>query len=250
MLALLLLACGGPIDGVWMFTRAVALPATPTCTQSVTHNAVGAREPEATSTEDTAWVETDTAAESGEVFFGRVTRTDDGGALLLLGTEVLVGTQGESGDWAFAWTGNEDSRDSDAHVGGYRYAHTAARLATQRLTGNFASDGFDGTWDDESMVTETWTESDAWEDAAPYVSDPGRIPLGTYLVKDDGAGGTVAVANGRTSYDCGSGSNGANGCALTVVQSCAYRTTLTATRTDMSGEDDGWAAGAGQPSGI
>ncbi len=246
MVLTLLLACSAPLEGTWLFQRVYTPPGEPSCTRSVSHNALAGTEAEdPVAEEPPVWVETDSLTRSNEAFFGRISLSETG-AVLLVGEELLVGTQAESGAWTFAWTGSEDSREEDAHAAGYRYTHTRAVRSTLRLSGNFSEEGFAGTWDDEATATESWSESDVWTaDAEPYVGPEGRIPLGTHVVGQDGA----AVLNGREAYDCGADGSGLNACVLTVSDTCAYRTPVEGVHTELEPGDDLWAASASQAAG-
>jgi hypothetical protein len=251
MLLTLLLACGGPTDGTWLFTRTLTLPGTPTCASDVTHNLIGGVVPTSETTEDTAWVETETGAVSDEAFFARISTTAEG-AVMVVGEEVLVGRAQDDGTWAFAWTATEDTRSDAAHATGYRFANTAAASRTLRMSGSFTGGTFEGSWDEESTSTESWSETDTWTaDAEPHAGASGRTPFSLYLLKDDGAGNLSTPSNGRDTFDCGAGSAaGTNGCALAVSTNCAYRTTLSGTLTDLAPGDEGWVGDAGQSAGL
>jgi hypothetical protein len=243
MLLILLSACAGPVYGTWMFTEDVTLPTGEECTDSVSHNFVGAYEPIAVG-DDPSWTETDTGELSPEVFFGRVERTADG-AVMIVGSDALPGTQLEDGSWLFFWTNTSTGSDSLDHVTGYAFDHSYTSSSTLRIAGTLQGSSFEGTWESETAANDAWTESDTWSDeAAGQVGSNGSIPASTYLLRIDDTGAESAATNSQLAYDCGDA-----GCTLTVQETCAYRYTLTGQATDFAPDDSRWVEDAGQAAG-
>ena len=247
MLFLHLLACGAatPAWGTWMFTRQVTLATGDECTNTVSHNFIGAYEP-IVAGEDTAWTTGESAEYSPEVFFGRLEATaEEDGAVLILGTDALPGQRQGDGTWLFYWTRTDAGGDTTHHAVGYDYAHTYDSSTTLRISGDFAADAFEGTHETETQRTDTWSESDVWNtDAAVYVGENGEMPVGDWLrvVGQDGL--ETNAGNARETYDCGE-----SGCTLSVAPACAYRYTLTGVATSFAPDDSRWVEDAGQPSG-
>jgi hypothetical protein len=245
MLFLSLFACASPMVGTWMFTRQVTPNTGDECTAVLTHNFVGAYEPIQPG-EDTAWQESSSGEYSPEIFFGRVERVQGGDAVLVIGTTVLPGTQGKGGEWAFTWTGSDDSTDGDTHVSGYTFAHQSTRSDKLVIAGDFGAGGFEGTHDTETAATDSWSESDVWTpEAAAYVGESGQIPASNYLLRVDTSGIEGATYNAREAYDCGQA-----GCTMTRQQTCAYRYALTAVSTTFDDDAGAWTEDATQPAGF
>jgi hypothetical protein len=243
MLLLLLTGCGTPLYGTWMFTTHMTLPTGDECTRSLSHNFIGAYEP-VTADTDTGWVETDTGEESAEVSFGRIEKTATG-AVMVLGTASLPGTQQDDGSWLFYWTNSTSGNLTDTHVSGYVFSHNYDSSSTLRISGTLEKGTFTGVYETEQANVDTWDEYDVWsEEAAVYVGEHGEIPSGDYLNRIDSTGTEVAATNGRQDYDCG-----ASGCTLTVSATCAYRYDFDGVATDFSPDDARWVQDAGQVAG-
>lgn len=245
MALLLLLACGAPTWGTWMFTKAVTVATGDECETSVTHNLAGATLPEEIAG-DTGWVETSAAEVTPEVFFARVEEAGDG-AVLITGEDAWPGARQDNGSWVFRWETGSTGQDDASHASGYAWHHVYASAAEVRITGDFAGDGFTGLHETESTTDGSWTESDTWsEEAAAYVGDNGEIPVGEHLVVVDGTTGTATAANNaREASECGDSGD----CALTVHEGCLYSYTLTGKATEFSPDDAPWTSDAGQAAG-
>lgn len=228
-----------------MFQRTIPMTTGDECATTISHNFTGASEP-AEAAEDEAWTSESTNETSNQVFFGRVEGSDDGGAVLIVGTSSYVGVQGEGGNWTFSWAHTSSGETNDTHASGYQFDWQYDDAVTTTIAGVFTADGFVGTWEDDSESTDKYTESDTWSDeAAAYVGTTGLTPASTYLVVTDAYGVQTAASNTYQAYDCD-----AAGCALTVQTACAYRYDLTATGTDFEPDDEGWVSDAGQTAGL
>ena len=246
MLALFTLtACAPAPWGTWMFHREVSVPTGDECATTITHNFAGATEP-AAAVDDSGWTDTTTAELTSEVLFGRIEQDEEGGAILILGSDALPGTVDEKGNWMFTWTGTTSTTAGSTHASGYAMDAANDKSSTQRVAGAFESGTFDGTYEVESDELVTYSESDLWsEEAAVLIGEHGNIPTATYLVVSDGAGGEIAAENSRTVSECA-----AEGCALTVESACATVNTLTGQLTDFTPDDSRWVEDAGQPAGA
>jgi hypothetical protein len=244
MLALLT-GCSGA-DGVWLFTLHVDPQAAEECISSLSHNFVDASQPAGDDTLDEDPWSSETLTEiSGQAFFGLITSTADGAVLVVAG-ETYTGLQGEGGGWTFDWTQSELVDDTDQHASGYGWtAYTVVEettafdltLAAGSATGELISDG---------SVDATYNESDAWgEEVAATIGSTGRIPASSYLVKDDGAGGTYPATNDLNLADCSS-----NPCTLGVTTACSLAVSLDAELTDLDPAAFGGIDGAGQDAGL
>lgn len=244
MLLILMTACAPPVFGTWMFTREVTLPTGEECGDTVSHNFDGASTPEEAAA-DTGWVESDAGEISAEVLFGRLERTEGDGAVLILGDLALPGGEQDDGSWLFWWTTSSSGQETDTHASGYAYVKDHTSDSVLRVAGTFDGGAFTGTHETESLVTQTWTESDSWsEEAAAYVGENGEMPVGDYLQVVDQAGTLTAANNSRELLECADES-----CTLSVQETCAYRYTLTGTATELSPDDAAWAEDAGQAAG-
>lgn len=244
MLILLAYGCAAVPFGTWLFERTLTTATGDECATTLSHNYVGAYEP-AEATEDTAWSTESETVSSNEVFFGRIEGTEDGGAVLIIGSEALLGSS-EGGAWSFGWDASESSTEADVHAAGYQYTASVEAVATTRIAGSFDTSTFTGTWDEESESTAKYTESDTWgDDAAAYVGTTGQTPVSSYLLVTDAYGTETSAYNNYSSYECDTG-----GCALTVQYVCGYSYTMTGVLTDLLPEDNRWAEDAGQPAGI
>lgn len=246
LLSLLLLpGCATAPWGTWSFAVALTEPVGDECTTSVSHNYSGADVPAETAVTDEAWTTSAEETYSEALFFGRVEESGQG-AILIIGTDALPGSQDEAGVWTFAWTGETAGNDQATHASGYDYVYTHAATSTLRVKGTVNNETFTGTWTRESTSRQKWDESDTWGDeAAAYVGDNGETPAGTYLVLDDGSGAQVAANNARLAYDCEN-----TGCTLSVEEGCGYTYDLTGQRTGFEGQDAPWTEDAGQPAGL
>lgn len=241
---MVLSACGGSVDGTWMFTRALTVPSGDECTSGVTHDFVGAYEP-ATIADDSAWTETDTAEVSSDVFFGRVDQ-EGKSATLIVGESAYPGEKQDGGSWLFTWDHTSAGRENDSHESGYNYIYTYDSTETVRVSGTFGNDGFVGTWEDSSQSVQSWTESDTWsEEVAAVISATGRVPAFTYLLKLDTTGTEVPASNDYLAQDCD-----VTGCLLTVTNACGYTYEMTGEKTGFTPDDAQWTEDAGQGAGI
>ncbi len=242
---LLLSGCATAPWGTWSFSIALTEPVGDECATSVSHNFTGADVPADTTTTDESWTTSGTETWSESMFFGRIEESGQG-AMMIVGTEALPGSQDEAGEWTFSWTGEEAGNDLASHASGYDYAYTREATATLRVKGTFNNETFTGTWASESTSREKWDESDTWSDeAAAYVGDNGETPAGTYLVLTDAAGAQVAANNARLAYDCEN-----TGCTLSVEQGCGYTYDLSGQLTAFEGQDAPWTEDAGQAAGL
>lgn len=243
MLLPFLVACASPMWGTWMFSKEVTLPTGDECTDDVIHNFVGAYEP-ITAGDDPSWTETDTGAQSEEVFFARVEQTADA-AIMIIGTEALPGLIQEDGTWLFYWTSASEGTDGLDHVTGYAYDHAYESTSTLRVQGTLTGGHFTGTFETETFALDAWSESDTWSDeAAAIVGGTGALPSADYLLRIDAGGAEGTATNTQAAYDCGE-----TGCTLTVSDACAYRYALTGVSTDFVPDDSRWVEDAGQAAG-
>lgn len=243
MVLMLLVACA-PAWGTWMFTKEVTLATGDECTDSISHNFVGAYEPVEVG-DDPSWTELDTGAQSSEVFFGRLEEAGEG-AVLIVGTEALPGTMQKDGSWLFYWTNSASGAEGLDHTTGYAWDYSYESSTKLLVQGTISGESFTGTWESETADVSSWTESDTWsEEAAVEVGGTGEIPSATYLYRvDTGTGAEETAENTQEEYDCGEA-----GCTLTVSEACAYRYTLTGSYTGFEPADSRWVEDAGQAAG-
>lgn len=244
MLLVLLLACSGGPFGTWRFTLQYTDPTGDECATTVTHNFISAYTPPPAS-DDPSFSETHSATYSPQVFFGRVERTATGSAMVVNGT-VLEGVDKGGGAWDFTWTRSAEGQDAYTHVTGYGYSDDYTDTDTVLIGGTFAKGVFTGSFNNETVSSDAYTESDTWSDeAAAYIGTTGLTPASTYLLKLDESGNEVPVTNTQSAYDCSSAV-----CSLSVQDNCAWRYELTAEQTDFSPDDATWVEDAAQPAGI
>ena len=249
MTALLLttmLGCANSQDGVWLFTLHADPDAVEDCVSSVSHNFAGASQPaDDSELDDDPWTSQTLTQISAQTFFGLITSTDTG-AVLVVDGQTYTGLALDEGGWRFDWTHSETVDDQDTHASGYGWtAYTVAQETTAfdlTLTGELAT----GELWSEGSVDATYNESDAWsEDVAAVIGTTGRIPASSYLVKDDGAGGTYGASNDWALADCS-----ANPCTLGITQACTLAIGLDAERTDLDPAAYEGVDGAGQDAGL
>ncbi len=242
----LLTGCAGGLDGVWLFSLHVDPGAAEDCHGSVSHNFVDASQPvDDDDLDDDPWTSTTTSAVSDQTFFGLITSTAEG-AVLVVDGETYSGTQGDDGTWALAWTHSETVDDSDQHASGYGWTAYTVAQETTTFSLSLGADTGTGQVVSDGSVDATYNESDAWsEEVSATIGTTGRIPASSYLVKDDGAGGTYAASNDWTLADCSS-----NPCTLGVTSACTLSVALDAELTELDPAAYEGVDGAGQEAGL
>jgi hypothetical protein len=252
---LLLGACGGPAfdpSGVWLFRVDEDPDAPETCTDEVFHNLTGASPP-AAAAEDTGWTVESSATWSERVAFGQITAAGDGFLLLLDGESLPEAGAGDGAQRTFQWTRREASTSDIATAAGYSWAEDLDRSTTTRVIlampderiGRNEAVTLGGFWEQDSLSSASWQESDTWPADITEVGEAGQLPAATYLEvpSDDTGGGAAPASNGRDAVDCDQ-----TPCVLRVSQSCLLSHTLQAERTaldpsDVAWEDAGWSSG-------
>jgi len=243
----LLLALTGctSVDGVWLFTLHVAPDAGEECVASVTHNFSGAAEPESDDDlDDDPWTRSTLTTWSPEAFFGLITETD-AGAVLVVDGETYPGSPWDGGGWRFWWTHDVTVEDKDTHASGYAWSSWVSLADLVLFDLSFSAQMATGTVTSAADFDANYTESDAWsEDVADSVGTTGSIPSASYLVRDDGAGGSYPATNDWALTDCGS-----HPCTLGVTSSCGLEVGLDAELTDLDPAAFEGVDGAGQEGG-
>lgn len=256
---LLLLAALGcksaaPFDlsGVWRFEVAVTANDADACDTSVLHNMsdVVEDDDEGETGGDTGvggWEEESESAVSPQVSFGRFVQ-DGAGWLLLVDGETLPQEQGgDAGSPTFAWERAVEQSEEQTHPAGYRYAVETVQSSVLRVQIDLPNEqqqtdaernetpvDLAGTWTQEDVAQVGYEESDLWAEELG-LGESGQIPVGDYLSTLDGLGIEVPADNQRTASDCTE-----DDCVLTVSSSCFLSHELTATRTDIDPQDEGW----------
>jgi hypothetical protein len=245
MIAFLLAGCAA-VDGVWLFSLHVDPNIAEECVNSVSHNFDGASQPQDDSVlDDDPWSSTAERTLSDQTFFGLITGTDTG-AVLVVGGETYTGTLLDGGAWSFAWTHSQLDESTDQHASGYGWTVYASVSESVAFDLVFAGDVAVGEVLSTGSVEANYSESDAWsQDVADSIGTTGRIPAGSYLVKDDGAGGTYAASNDWSLADCSN-----TPCTLSLTTSCSLSVGLDAERTDLDPAAFEAVDGAGQDAGI
>jgi len=241
VLPLLLVACGSDdkaddsassaeaeaedlLQGVWLLQVPWTDPADGACTEGLNHNFPGAYE-----ADDGPWSETDSADRSDAMYFVQIERLGDEEALMLLGREILPGT-GDGDSWTFSWEETDDTLELEEHEDGYSFREERSFSNSITLSLTFDDSTASGTWDGATTETLSWEESDEWVDTVGRSS--GVIPVGDYLVYDDGDVEGIPESNRRTESDCEEAR-----CSLTWQQSCSGSESVSLRRTSYEDED-------------
>ncbi len=212
------------LQGVWLLQVPWVDSDGSGCTEGLDHNFPGAYEPG-----DGPWDESDTADRSDALYFVQIERLGDDEAIMLLGRDILPGT-GSGDSWTFEWEEHDGTLHLEEHEDGYLYKEELDFVNTVTLALSFDGSTASGTWSGATDIERIWEESDEWVES---VGRPGgEIPVGDYLVYDDGPTEGIPEANLRTESDC----EGTR-CTLNWVQSCAGSADVALSRTTYEDED-------------
>lgn len=231
-LVLLATGCGSSIDGIW--TMSITYPTEDTCTDTVTHNFLGATviAEEEDQTGD-GWTESSSETHTDQLVFVQIETTGKDGAVLLIGAEAWPGVKNAKGNYTFSWTGSDEQLQDDSHTSGYGYTYSNIALSEEEIALVLDQGIGSGTWDATSTSEQAWLESDLWSEEVRFQT--GAIPADQYLVIMDESGPKPveeAASNGRDAVDC-EGDN----CSLTVSASCEGSLQVVLTQTDFEDDD-------------
>jgi hypothetical protein len=225
---LMLLACSGDPEAVWLFSIEEEV-SDADCETTVSHNFVAAGLPFEEQDEE-VWDLAESSSLSAHVLYGLVHQTASGWTLLLDG-EIYEASPSESETLSFVAEYRTESSESEEHPSGYVFESGAEQelsLGVDLLVdGPLAS----GTWSSEEQARLEVAESDGFS-AEEVGFATGQIPSDDYLVEDDGADGLQPALNEADVPDCSD-----DPCELQVESSCSLSFTLSAERTDLSAED-------------
>ncbi|MCK6505539.1 hypothetical protein L6R53_19440 [Myxococcota bacterium] len=212
-------------EDIWLLQVPYLLE--PTCQTTVTHNFIGAYQPE----DGTGrWTEEQLSERSDALYFAQISFLDAQTATMVLGGEVWPGTSSEKGEWEFAWTGEADDRLSREHAEGYRYTEQKYAQVVETISLSIDGKTGSGSWDVDSVLDDTYTETDQW-DVSVGLSE-GTIPAGAWLVVDDEFADGVPVTNLADQAECADAT-----CQLRVQDSCQESRDFEATLTGYTAEE-------------
>ncbi len=223
-LSVFALGCA-PEETIWLLQ--VPYNTEPNCQQDITHNFSGAYIPD---TPPGDWTETEQSAQSDALYFVQISRSDADSAVMVLAGEVWPGVSAGDGEWEFAWTGIEDTRASREHDEGYRFTQQTYLETAETITLAIDGDVASGEWSVVTVVDETYTETDEWDEEVGMFS--GDIPSASYLAYDDGDVDGIPQSNIYDDSDCSDST-----CQLRVVDTCVDNRDFEATKTGFDYED-------------
>lgn len=244
-------------SGVWFVVLEAEASQAASCSGSLSHNFLGAQQPEDAVVTDDPWTRSTLADSSDEAFFVLFSELDAGMVMVMDGrTYRAEWPQGKDAAWRFQWEAFQVDQGEETHNTGYTWKESVQRVDTTGLTGTFTSDAFTGTLSSLAEVTSTWDEADLWlEDLAAEIGTVGRIPSDDYLVwpaatyTQTAYGGINPVdlptVNEYATADCQVAV-----CTLSVYEACELTWTVTGERTDIPAADFEAVAGAGQSAGV
>ena len=238
LLALGCAAAPSDLSGIWYFVWEATGPAN--CSEELDENYVDGAIPAPEDPPEDPWTWTEDVERSSGSFFGQVVMLEGGGALLVVGAEVLEGAR-DGMDWVFAWDAFEESEAGQEHEAGYRYTESERVSVSTTLRMTVIDTAATGTMRTVQGGEQAWTETDEWDPALTDVVYS-QIDSGSYLVDADG----LPVENVPTAVDC----QGAN-CVLRFITTCTTTAPFDATLTQFEAEDayEG-VQDAGQPFGL
>ncbi len=225
---LMLLACAGNPEGVWLFSIEEEV-SDADCETTVSHNFVAAGLPFEEQDEE-VWDLQESVALSSHLLYGLIHQSADGWTLLLDG-EIYEASVSESETLSFVGEDRTESSESQEHPSGYVYSASAEQELS--LGVGLLVDGkvATGSWSSDEQARLEVAESDGFS-AEEVGFAVGQIPSDDYLVEDDGAEGLQPALNEPDVVDCGD-----DPCELQVDSSCSLSFSLSAERTDLSPED-------------
>ncbi|MCB9675623.1 MAG: hypothetical protein H6737_10930 [Alphaproteobacteria bacterium] len=182
---------GGPLEGVWMFEapspEANCNTAWSTNLRSASIGGQG----------NNAWSDIDEHEQSLDIFFARIShgRADD--AVMVVGDDVIPGSKIDGDTWEFTYVATLMDRDGRTHNSGYAYEEVVDNEINTVYTITRENNRWlSGTANFDSRFTETWTETDRWNDTQTGLYY-GEIPA--YEV---GATDNYATENDCLDRDC------------------------------------------------
>jgi hypothetical protein len=143
------------------------------------------------------WTDIDEHEQSLDIFFARIAhgRSDD--AVMIVANEVIPGMKVDGDTWEFTYVATLHNADGQRHASGYEYQEvTDTEVNTVYTITRENNRWLSGQANFDSRVTETWSETDRWEEGQTgmYYGD-----LPSFQV---GAADNLATENDCFDRDC------------------------------------------------